>query len=296
MASTLPRKEVQDVSRALDRLAEAPAGSDAAPAPFPFRRILVATDGSPASAHALAWARELGREPGVRVWLLHVVTPPFSAMADPTGAAFGLVAETMARNARDAGRALLDEGLRLLDAPRAEALQGFGEPASEIAKLAAEVKADLLIVGTHGRTAGQRLLLGSVADAVRNKARASVLLARTPPRSDPVLAAIDGSAPATRAAGVAAALAERWGAGLVLAHVESPGVARPDLRAGIDVAVRGRLTEVIATGDPDARHASLIVMGARGLGRVRSLVMGSVSTKVCHEARSSVLVVRGPLQ
>lgn len=34
-------------------------------------------------------------------------------------------------------------------------------------------------------------------------------------------------------------------------------------------------------------------MGARGLGRVRSLVMGSVSTKVCHEAHSSVLVVRG---
>jgi nucleotide-binding universal stress UspA family protein len=56
----------------------------------------------------------------------------------------------------------------------------YGDPAAVILKTAREVGADLIVMGTHGRTGLRRLLMGSVAEQVVRKARCAVLTVRTP--------------------------------------------------------------------------------------------------------------------
>ena len=56
----------------------------------------------------------------------------------------------------------------------------FGSPESRIVETAEEIKADLIIVGSHGYNSWERLLLGSVSDSVVHHAPCSVLVVRTP--------------------------------------------------------------------------------------------------------------------
>jgi nucleotide-binding universal stress UspA family protein len=60
------------------------------------------------------------------------------------------------------------------------AIAAHGDPADEIVRIATERGADLIVMGTHGRTGLRRLLAGSVAWTVLHRAAASVLVARTP--------------------------------------------------------------------------------------------------------------------
>ena len=60
----------------------------------------------------------------------------------------------------------------------------IGDPATEILRLAAEVKTDLLIVGTHDYAGFERFLLGSIAETLMRKAGCSVLVVRPPPHRD----------------------------------------------------------------------------------------------------------------
>ncbi|TCJ16849.1 universal stress protein [Rubrobacter taiwanensis] len=132
-----------------------------------------------------------------------------------------------------------------------------------------------------------------------------------------ILFATDGSEGAARAGGVAADLAKRTGAGLYVVHawqfVPHPVVV--DLRSWEERAGR-LLTEQVeeiegAGGEVAASYlrmgspvdeildtaeevgADLVVMGSRGFGRIRSLLIGSVSEGVVHSAHLPVLVVRG---
>ncbi|HUH00842.1 MAG TPA: universal stress protein [Kofleriaceae bacterium] len=75
---------------------------------------------------------------------------------------------------------VLEERARQLPGPppRVVVYTRIGDPAAEILRLADEVHADLIVAGTHGRTGLQRLLLGSVAEAVTRRARCPVLISR----------------------------------------------------------------------------------------------------------------------
>jgi nucleotide-binding universal stress UspA family protein len=55
-----------------------------------------------------------------------------------------------------------------------------GEPAAEIVRLAAAVNANLIVMGTHGRTGLGRLLMGSVAEAVLRRAPCEVIIDQMP--------------------------------------------------------------------------------------------------------------------
>ena len=54
----------------------------------------------------------------------------------------------------------------------------MGDPASEIVRIAEEEKADMIVLGTHGRTGMSRLLMGSVAEAVVRRSPSPVLVYR----------------------------------------------------------------------------------------------------------------------
>lgn len=137
----------------------------------PIRTILAATDFSERAAWAFALACALARDYGSRLVLVHVAEPPDSlAVFTPT--------------AEDRRQQDLTTQLNLIEVPdenvRAERRLVVGNPAAEILRVAGEVGADLIAIGTHGRTGVDRLLMGSVAENVLRQATCPVLTVKTP--------------------------------------------------------------------------------------------------------------------
>lgn len=144
-----------------------------------------------------------------------------------------------------------------------------------------------------------------------------------------ILVALDGSEPAGRALGLAADLTVRYGATLYLVHVtprpmvvsdelkefartervdlpvavEMSGLGQSIIAAGRAMAVRKNVHNVkadVLSGDAAERlleyareqAIDLIVLGRRGVGQIRGLLMGSVSWKVSSLAECAVLTVK----
>ena len=148
-----------------------------------FDRILVPTDGSKLSALALERALDLARALGSRVVVLHVVPEVVPVLASEVAMHVDLDA---------AQRDLIRDGDRTLDAAQTLAA-ARGVPFDRqirlpqghhvgdvIAGVAREVAADLIVMGTHGRSGIGRLVLGSVAERVAHQAEAPVMLVRAP--------------------------------------------------------------------------------------------------------------------
>ena len=143
-----------------------------------YQQILVAVDDSETSAHAFETALQLARETGAKLQPLFVVDVPLLAYQTPG------CEPTYARNA------LLERGTRVIaDAvasmkragvqgtPRiAESDLEANDTAQCIHRAAADFKADLVVIGTHGRRGVQRMLLGSVAERFLRIAQCPVLM------------------------------------------------------------------------------------------------------------------------
>ena len=158
-----------------------------------FTRILVATDGSEACEVAIVDATNLARHLGAHLLVLSVARGPATSSAsiggviDPFGAAQE-AAVALAEQQRDAAR---KEATRIADeaAARArsagadaEAIVWEGAANEAIIAAADEEKVDLIVVGSHGRDAVGRLLLGSVSDYVVRHSERPVLVARSTAR------------------------------------------------------------------------------------------------------------------
>ena len=146
-----------------------------------FRRILMATDFSPASEAALEEAARLARESGASLRLLHVYENPAVAALPyvPTdGYLDALIAARTEAESR-MQRLLSRDALRGLEA---RAIVTKGLPGTQIVENAIREKADLIVMGTHGRRGVARLILGSVAAMVIAVAPCPVLTIRMAPR------------------------------------------------------------------------------------------------------------------
>ena len=137
------------------------------------RTILHPTDFSEPSQHALGLACALARDYGARLIVLHVTELPTVAYGE------GVVPP----NPEDL-RAAAQEQLDRLQVPqgnvRAERRLEQGDAVTQILRVAQEAHADLIVLGTHGRTGLGRLLMGSVAEQVVRRAACPVLTVKTP--------------------------------------------------------------------------------------------------------------------
>jgi nucleotide-binding universal stress UspA family protein len=126
-----------------------------------FKNILVATDFSPPAERAVEVAVTFAKTFDAKLTLLHVYELPTTY-----GYAGGMVwpIEELARAAQES----LDAALSKLREkyPRAEGLLGSGTPSQQILALARERKADLVVLGTHGRRGLSHAFFGSVAEKV----------------------------------------------------------------------------------------------------------------------------------
>lgn len=140
-----------------------------------FQTILLAADFSPASHRAFEIAETLAAAARSRLHLLHVVEPP--SVAGELGVRFPVpdptpVREALAQRLRD--QYVPDRPIECVYDVRQ------GEPAATILEQAGALGAELIVLGTHGRTGLGRLLAGSVAEAVLRQAPCPVLAFRDP--------------------------------------------------------------------------------------------------------------------
>jgi len=142
-----------------------------------FRRILVPHDFSDAATHALRVAARLAREHGGRLTVLHVVTPYQPVVELPEVGGWIDEREIIAGAKRSLGE-LVRRELRGRGAPPARFDVDLGEPSTRIVRAAA--RADVIVMGTEGRTGLSHLLIGSVAEKVVRHSPIPVLTIRPP--------------------------------------------------------------------------------------------------------------------
>ncbi|HEX6167071.1 MAG TPA: universal stress protein [Acidimicrobiales bacterium] len=158
------------------------AGAEPAPGGegAPGGRIVVGVDDSEQAAAALRWALAEGALRQATVEVVHSWSPPVSAL--PFGATLVIPVDEAAVDA--AARASVDE---LVEGARAdvgaeppEVLRTVLPGSPSLTLVDASEGADLLVVGSHGRSGLSRLVLGSVAMACVNHAPCPVVVVRTP--------------------------------------------------------------------------------------------------------------------
>jgi nucleotide-binding universal stress UspA family protein len=296
-------------------------------------QILIAMDRSSGSEVSLKDLKRAGLPPRVELLVLSVadVILPTRGQTNEQQAPKWVVDEIEKARVR---------GLEAIEQARAAALrlQGSAQttfprwtvhaeaiadsPAWGIVKKAEEWKADLIVVGSHDRSALGRLMLGSVSQSVLHHAATSVRIARSPGNLEntPIclVAGEDGSEDAEAA--LSALAGRNWPDGTTVHLVTAVDQVLALMALGSSVGAQAgdwieRLNEravaklraaglvvstLVADGDPrrilvdeaERLKADSIFIGARGLRGIERLVLGRVSTAVATRAHCSVEVVR----
>ncbi len=137
-----------------------------------IRKILAATDGSGVSRKAVAYAADLAKQISASLTLLAVLdidylfSPGMPPEMSPAG-----IRESTEDLLRQATQAYVDEAVTECRAQGTESTSVIrtGHPVEEIVKEAQALQADLIVLGSHGRSALQAAVLGSVAYGVLHK-------------------------------------------------------------------------------------------------------------------------------
>ncbi|MBX3319383.1 MAG: universal stress protein [Nitrospira sp.] len=284
-------------------------------------KILATTDGSKYGRWAIEWLADVPFvvQPVVRV--LHVVDvasvrAPF--MVQPIMAGTERYVQSEVNRLEKAAKAAKEESIALL---AKLGLNGGvsverGAVAGTIMKYA-DRGASLLSIGSRGLDALDRFMLGSVSNHAIHHAPCSVLVVKERPRSvRRIVLAIDGSASSEKALKFLMRQMNPTPDGpdrepilVTLVHA-MPYLKYPEVkeagkrlmqRYGEKLAQAGfQIKEALKLGKPadeilnaaKREKADLIVTGAKGLGAIGRVLLGSVSTRVVQHAHCGVLVVR----
>lgn len=299
-----------------------------------IRKILVGVDFSDGSKVAVDQGLAVARRHGAELVLVHAGEIPEQGKAHPHAAVpFVEEYEAALRQDFQAGHLRLEELHEQLQAEGANVSQLYvnGPPDEGLCRAAKETGADLLLVGTHGRTGFRRFIMGNYAERILRLSPCDVLVARPEPIPDRgynrVLVPTDFSPQALPSVELALELATDQASIEVFhsLHVPYTALASDDPVAGYpgplgrdlakDGARRGseliaKLTSkpdqnvsfVQAEGDPSpAIHQrleggdyDLVVMGSHGHRGVRQWLLGGVTEQTVRHASCSVGIVKRP--
>jgi nucleotide-binding universal stress UspA family protein len=286
------------------------------PNPPWMRRILFATDFSAGSAVAEDYAGHFARSYGAELLLLHVSEPY------PTLSADAVAESSLLEPVRQRVVSTLEESAARYERAgiRASARHRVGVPSEEILRLAADEEADVIAIGTRGRTELKDLLLGSTAERVIKGAPCPVITVPAGVNSggERLLVPFDFFSPSIDALETAVRLAGDFHAQILLLHVldwawlrqqfnltefANDGDVRTQIETrlgpyadriraeGIDVEILIRggaspVDHILETATEE--HVHLIVMGTHGRRGFQRALMGSVAEGVVRRATSSV--------
>jgi nucleotide-binding universal stress UspA family protein len=298
-----------------------------------IKRILCPIDFSEFSHHALDQARAIAEWYEAEITVLHVVSvtrPLAPAVAMAEAAYVPLPPSDLQETVEEVRR--FAEPVAPSHGPSPKVVVSEGIPAKEIVRQAETLRADLLVMGTHGRSGFERLFLGSVTEKVIRSTHAPVLTVPAPverPSSvhyKTILCPVEFSDPSMRALEYALRLAQETDAHLILVHVieglaeetiptELSHFTVPEYFRFLEQDARARLKAAVpvdarAWCTPDERvafgkasrtivqlageeAADIIVMGVHGAGALGRRLFGSTTHHVIREAHCPVLTLRG---
>ena len=155
--------------------------------PENLKKILIAVEDNVYSDHALTYGLALARRLQAEVALVHVNEIPAATpyIADPMLNETSFIMPEMMNIQEDASNALFDRIKKQAgDDINLYTYIKIGSPKAEILATAEECNADLIILGTHGRTGFDHFISGSVAESVVRKSRCPVLIIPNPEHHD----------------------------------------------------------------------------------------------------------------
>ncbi len=294
-------------------------------APVKHHGIVVGVDGSAASNAAVCWAAREAAMRHVRLTLVHMVNA-----AVPTWPEMPLAPGIAVWQEED-GRQVLEQAVKIADGvlstdPRIAIKSELrcSPPVPTLVDLSEE--AEMVVVGSYGRGAVGRVLLGSVSSGVVRRASCPVAVIRdedpsmphpADPEQAPVVVGIDGSPASELATAIAFDEASRRGVELNAVHawsdievVDLPGLDWSAVRSEAERALAERLAgrqerypdvtvhRLVVCDRParqlikQSRSAQLVVLGSHGRGGFTGMLLGSVSNAVVHSIRTPVIVAR----
>ena len=288
-----------------------------------LKNILYATDFSGPSESALPFALTMAREYDSKIIALHVLLPVTYGFAPPESAA--VVADGLEERAKAEMQRIESQ---LAGLPNDVLIERDLGVWAAISRFIEEKDVDLIVLGTHGRTGAQKVLMGSVAETIFRQSPVPVLTIgprvgrglHGAARFRRILFATDFTTESLAAVPYAVSLAQEHQAYLTLLHVVRPfpGNAVKDDKSQSAAAILYRLHELIPAeadlwchpetvveyGEPaerilaavHERNADLVVLGVRGaqgrLGAATHLERATAH-KVVAQADCPVLTVRG---
>jgi nucleotide-binding universal stress UspA family protein len=145
-------------------------------------KIILATDGSPCSDTAVNEVARMPLPADTQVRVIYVIEPPAPLVAEPYMGVVGYFEEAE-RLGRQQARETVERAAARLQTGQGASVQVStevltGSPKRTIVEEAESWGADLIVVGSHGYKSWERMLLGSVSQAVAAHARCSVLIVR----------------------------------------------------------------------------------------------------------------------
>jgi nucleotide-binding universal stress UspA family protein len=282
---------------------------------------------SDSSLAALKSARALATERGATLAVVHVATH-YSDIQPFFPQNYGPQLASQVELERLARETIEREIAQVEGTSDVERFFEIGTPYAEIVRRAEAWNADLIVVGSHGKTGVSRALLGSVAEHVVRLAHCTVLVSRPLRGSGVVMAATDLSDPSLPAVAAAADEARRRGASLTVVHAMERSLAAygapaaalfgttvpipsPDeqrqAREWLVTVLGDAMRGLGAEGEPlvveggvvpavvravEERRADLLVVGTHGRTGLSRLLLGSVAEKLVRLVDCSVLVAR----
>ena len=291
-----------------------------------MKRIIAATDLSRPSLVGIEQALRIARLTGAEVYVVHAGGIPDEDGTADSSERFARIVDALSITSRAEFQAVLDRY------PDITIQRMAINPSVKrgIPDFAAELHADLIVVGTHGHTGFRRFFLGSVAEKIVRLSKTNVMVARDDHRARSsfhrILVPTDFSAPARNGLHLAVTLADvdtqidllhcwhvpyvstgEWGPGMLSSH---EGPLREHLRqnaitmgekaiAPYRKAMGSRLSFVEIEGHPDHtiieelethRH-DLVVVGSHGKRGLQRLALGSTAERTVRYAPCSTIVV-----
>lgn len=279
-----------------------------------FRHILYATDFSGTAGRALPYAIEIARRSRGTIHAMHVIPPEVYPGLPPDQ-----WAEMARKDEELRARKQSQLELELQELPH-EFIARQGDVAECVKEAVKSVGADLLVLGTHGRTGIAKALMGSVAEKIFRQATCPVLAVgpavnATAPHAaaaelNRILYATDLSPESLAAARYAISLATDHRADLILLHTvesetkEEEDISRDTLEQVVPLGacLLSRPECIVEQGPPAEAiletsrncHADLIVLGAHDIGRgltTETHLSRSIAALVAAKAACPVLIV-----
>lgn len=281
-----------------------------------FDTILLCSDGSPEAQQTARITAAIASRLKSCVLLLHVFdtsdfAPSYLGGWAPGTAGYERYVQLGHQVAEEAVVPILEKAC-----VRSQPIRVAGHPVDQIVQVAQEQEADLIALGGRGLGGWKAVFMGGVSSGVLHHAPCPVLIVRGNVSTfGRILVGSDGSDAALRATAAAVELACKFGSDLTVLSVcetrvplaedvdELGSTARDRIRESLTqcagktvspVNMRqeaGRPVDVL-TRVAETEHYDLIVLGSRGLGTVKSLLLGSVSESVAQRAYCPVLIVR----